>query len=153
MRPTLSPSTSRTWVPRRSSIFTSTLFLLLRPAAGNVLDDMFRDPKLPIQSSRLLGFYVQLDFLADGLDARPWNFHCLVTFWSPHFAKPVRQSAQCWMEAHPERGSANENVGHPRLGILTKMHHEPADPSHAAVLSVNQLLVQDVAYQIHLSLR
>src|SRR2546423_13069595 len=151
MRPTLSPSTSCTWVPTKSSTLTSTLLFLLGPATGNALDDVLRDPELPVERACLLCLDVQLQIFTDGFDPRPGNSHRLVALGAPEFAESIRKATKGGMDAHPQCRAADENVGDAWLCVLSRMHHQPADPSHAALFAIDQLFVQDVAYQIHLS--
>src|SRR3954453_20592071 len=122
MRPTSFPSTSRTLAPSRSSTWTSTLFLLLRPATRNVLDDVFGDPQLPVERTGFFALNVELHFPADCFDPRPGNFHRLVTLGAPCLRQPLRDAAEKWTHAHPERRPAHENVRDAWLGILTHVH-------------------------------
>src|SRR6185436_7954325 len=151
MRPTMLPSVSRTLAPSRSSTCTSTLFFLLRAAAGNALDDVLRYPDLLIEGAGFLGFAIELDVFADCLDLGPRDSDGFLSAGTPQMSNSGRQPAQGWMQSRPQRLAANQNVSHTRLRRLSHMHEEPADSAHVALLAIDQLLVEHIAYEIHLS--
>src|SRR5215208_2582674 len=155
MRPTSSPSMSRTMAPRRSSTFTSMSFLLLSllATAWNVLDDVACDPDLPVNGTDLPGLDIHLDISTHGLHARPGDFHRAVALRTPHSRQARRELREDRVQSHPERLAADQDVRDPGLGILTDLHNQTADPTHVAVLAVHEFLVENVAHQVHVSRR
>src|SRR5712671_3438455 len=150
MRPTSSPATSRTFLPRRSSTLVSILLLLLLvSAARNSLDDVAGDPDFPINRSGLLRLDVQLDLLAGCHHARPRDSDRAIALRTPQFGKLNRQSGKGRMQTCPQRPSPDLDVGNARLRILSELHHQPVNPTHLTVLAVNKFLIEDVAYKVH----
>jgi hypothetical protein len=57
------------------------------------------------------------------------------------------------VQAHPRDYSSDLDVRDPRLRMCADVHHEPIDPTHVAMLAVYDFPVQDIAHQVHVSLR
>src|SRR5712671_1665987 len=115
MRPTFSPSTSRTFRPMRSSMLISMLLLFLCSAARDALDDVARNPDLPIERSGLARHDIELDVLSNGLHARPRNSHRLGALRAPESSQSRRYSGEDRAQTHPRRGSSDKDVSYPRL--------------------------------------
>src|ERR1700682_5776401 len=150
MRPTFLPSTSCTFVPTRTSTLTSIVGL---PASGNVLDDVARDPYLPIDCTRLSCLDIQLDIAAHGLHTRPRNAYLFTPLRAPQLSHASGKATEERMHPFPQDGGADLDMRDPRLRILSDVHHQSVDPSHRLLFAVEKLLVQNVSHEVHVNLR
>jgi hypothetical protein len=55
------------------------------------------------------------------------------------------------MHTFPQRRSSNRNVRDARLGSLSDVHDQSVHPAHWLFFPVQQLLIQNVAYEVHIS--
>src|ERR1700682_1441264 len=122
MRPIFTPLTSYTFVPTKSSILIS-IALLVVTASGDSLDDVARDPDLPVDRARILRLDIELDIAADRLNTRPRNAHLLAPPGPPPPGDEPGDATHDRINSIPQRWGTYVDVCNVGLRILSDVHH------------------------------
>src|SRR5829696_4844979 len=147
MRPTASPSGPTTRRPRRSSIWISFGAM---SRARDLADDVVAQPVLPVEDRRLMHLEIELDIDSDVAHLLPRNPVRLAMRLAAEARGEARdEPAEPRPEPARERDAANLDERDARRFALAQLGDKPVDLADLRLTAVDQLLVEDVADEIH----